>query len=115
MKIIPKMNEIITINEVKNDGSYIHLYFNAWLGLYVAYGVSAYLMSKQTEVSPSYSEDMQMPVVVINVAHYDLLKQQLEVLKKDNNYRCLKSDIPYDDDDYTAWASEIRGGLQSIG
>lgn len=102
------MNENIVLNEVNNRGDRIHMYFNGWVGLYVAYGVSAFLLSKETEVSPSYSEDMQMPVAVINAGHYDQLKQQLEVIKKIDNYRCLKADIPYDEKGYSEWAGALR-------
>jgi len=47
------MNEKIVLNEVNNAGDRIHLYFNGWVGLYVAYGVSAFLLSKETKVSPA--------------------------------------------------------------
>ena len=103
------MSERIVINEVNNNGTEIHLYFNGFVGLYVAYGISAYLLSKETEVVPSYSEDMQMPATVINVAHYNLLKEKLEVIKKTNNYCCLKATATYDENDYSDWASELRG------
>ena len=108
------MSESIVINEINNRGDRIHLYFNGWVGLYVAYGVSAYLLSKETEVSPSYSEDMQMPVAVINSGHYDMLKQQLEVLKKVENYRCLKPKAEFNENEYDEWASQLRvGGANS--
>lgn len=34
--------DLITLNEVQNDGKTIHLYFNTEVGLYVAYGFSAF-------------------------------------------------------------------------
>ena len=102
------MSTNITINEVNNDGTAIHLYFNGWVGLYVAYGISAFLLSKETEVAPSYSEDMQMPVAVINVAHYNLLKEKLEVTRKRDSYRCLKADVAYDEKEYDEWAALLR-------
>lgn len=102
------MNDKIVLNEVNNSGDRIHLYFNGWIGLYLAYGVSAYLLSKETDVSPSYSEDMQMPVAVINSVHYDILKQKLEVLKKVENYRCLKTKAAYSEDEYSEWAGALR-------
>ena len=58
------MTEIITKNEVLNDGKTIHLYFNSMVGLYVAYGVSAYLLCKHAHAKPSYSEEMLMPAAV---------------------------------------------------
>lgn len=103
------MNDKIVLNEVNNAGDRIHLYFNGLVGLYVAYGISAFLLSKETEVQPKYSDDMQMPVVVINAGHYDLLNQQLELLKKVENYRCLKATVAYDESEYSEWASQLRG------
>jgi len=64
--------------------------------------------------SPSYSQDMQMPVVVINSAHYDELKKELEVLKKVENYRCLKAKAQYDDREYDEWADALRVGGQIL-
>ena len=104
------MSENITINERSNDGTQIHLYFNGFVGLYVAYGKSAFLLSKETEVSPSYSEDLQMPVVVINVAHYNLLKEKLEVVKKLDGYSCLKPDVVFEEKEYSEWAGRLRVG-----
>lgn len=102
------MNEGVTLNEVMNDGKSIHLYFNGLVGLYVSYGISAFLLSKQTEVSPSYSQEMQMPVAVINVGHFNLLKQQLEVSKVVNNYCCLRPTVEYDENEYADWVGRIR-------
>ena len=34
--------DLITQNEVDNDGKTIHLYFNTEIGLYVAFGFSAF-------------------------------------------------------------------------
>lgn len=103
------MNANITINEVNNTGDRIHLYYNGLVGLYVAYGISAFLLSMETQVSPSYSQDMQMPAAVINVAHYNQLKEKLEVVGKGENYRCLRASVAYDEGEYTEWASELRG------
>ena len=104
------MNTNITINEKRNDGTQIHLYFNGFVGLYVAYGKSAFLLSKETEVSPSYSEDLQMPAVVINVAHYNLLKEKLEVVKRQDGYRCMKPDVAFEEKEYSEWSRGLRGG-----
>ena len=102
------MNENIYLNEERNDGRTIHLYFKGLIGLYAAYGQSAYILSKQTKVSPSYSDEMQMPVVVINLAHYELLKERLEVVREAKNYRCLKVEEPVNPQEYEQWVAKIR-------
>lgn len=103
------MNEDITKNEILNDGKTIHLYFNGMIGLYVAYGISAFLLTKYAKPKPSYSEAMQMPVVVINAEHYEELSKQLGLSGKFKNYRCLKVEAAADMDEYMNWASELRG------
>lgn len=104
------MNEIITKNEVMNDGRKIHLYFNGFLGLYAAYGYSAFLLSRITTVAPSYSESMQMPVVVMNATHLEEVKSQLNVVKTGKGYYCLEVEQTYDQDAYDDWGAEIRRG-----
>ena len=104
------MNENITKNEILNDGKTIHLYFNGMIGLYVAYGISAYLLCKYAKAKTSYSEDMQMPVAVINAEHYEALEKQLGLSKTFKNYRCLQVEKAYDEDEYSEWAGALRMG-----
>lgn len=104
------MNEDITKNEIFNDGKTIHLYFNGMIGLYVAYGISAYLLYKNTKAKASYSEEMQMPVAVINSEHYQELSQKIGLSKKVSNYRCLIVEGKADEDEYFEWAGQLREG-----
>ena len=105
------MNEIVTINEVRNDGRSIHLYYNGLMGLWTAYGVSAFILSNVTTVNASYSENLQMPVVVINTAHLELVKQKLNVAKYKNGYYCLTVEKAIDKDVYKEWAASLREGV----
>lgn len=108
------MNESITKNEILNDGKTIHLYFNGMIGLYVAYGISAFLLTKYANVKPSYSDDMQMPVAVINAEHYEEMKKQMELVKEFMNYRCMVVEEACDDKEYQEWAALQRvGGAKS--
>ena len=104
------MNENITRNEILNDGKSIHLYYNGMIGLYVTYGIYAYLLCKYAHAKPSYSEDMQMPVAVINAEHYEALETQLGLSKIFKNYRCLKVAEAYNEEEYDEWASQLRMG-----
>ncbi len=63
--------ELITLNEVKNDGSLIYLYFNEVTGLWMAFGLSAYglrLFGKSEGFSTvrCFSQSLQMPCTVAN-------------------------------------------------
>lgn len=104
------MNENIVKNELFNDGKTIHLYFNGMIGLYVAYGISAFLLCKFAHAKPSYSEDMQMPVAVINAEHYEELKKQLGLSKNISSYRCLVVDETVNMGEYSDWADRLRMG-----
>ena len=107
------MGENITRNEVFNDGKTIHLYFNGMIGLYVAYGISAFLLTKYAHAKPSYSEEMQMPVAVINAEHFELLSKQLGLSKTVKNYRCLVVEEKADEEEYFEWAGQLREGANS--
>ena len=102
------MNENITKNEIFNDGKTIHLYFNGMIGLYVAYGISAYLLCRHAKATPSYSDDMQMPVAVMNAEHYEELAKQLELLNTVGNHRCLVARETTDMGEYKEWAGQLR-------
>ena len=102
------MGENITRNEILNDGKTVHLYFNGMIGLYVAYGISAFLLCNLTKTKASYSVDMQMPVTVINVEHYEDLIKKYNLAKSVSNYRRLTVDMVADKEEYTEWASALR-------
>lgn len=104
------MNEDLIKNEALNDGKTIHLYFNGMIGLYVAYGISAYLLCKYAQARPFYSDEMQMPAAVINTEHFEELRKKIGLSKKVGNYRCLKVNAPYNMDDYSEWASSLCEG-----
>lgn len=102
------MNDIITRNEVLNDGKTVHLYFNGLVGLYVAYGYSAFLLSKTIAVSASYSWDMQMPVVVINAVRQKEVVKILQEKKHTPAYYCFVTRDAVNMDEYAEWAGELR-------
>ncbi len=58
-------SDIITLNEVTNNGKTIHLYYDMGLGFYVAYGYSAFFVTHIVEAATSYSDDMLMPVALM--------------------------------------------------
>lgn len=102
------MDEIITINEVQNDGMTIHLYCNDMCKLYVAYGISAFLLSRIGGFSPSYSVEMQMPEVVIDEARFEQLKCQLQEIEALPNYCRFRVERSIDEAEYIKWASGLR-------
>lgn len=67
----------IKIQEAANDGQSVFLYYDAMAGVYLAYGLSAYYTTMATEPYISYSEEMQMPVVLLNRLQIKFLRQSL--------------------------------------
>ncbi len=106
------MSENIIKNEIFNDGKTIHMYFNGMIGLYVTYGISAFLLCKYAHAKASYSDEMQMPAAVINAEHYEMLEKQLGLSKTFMNYRCLVVDEAVDMEAYSEWASQLRDGTK---
>ncbi len=97
--------ELITRNEVENDGKTIHLYFNTEVGLYVAFGFSAFFAAHIVDVITAYSEDMHMPVALMRKP--DVTELRRSTVKHQHDYHEyyhleLKQEIPLDD--YQRWA-----------
>lgn len=104
--------DVITANEVQNNGKTIHLYFNTEVGLYVAYGFSAFFASHIVNVITAFSEDMQMPVALMRKP--DVKDLRMSTVKHQHDYHEyyqleLKNEIPLDD--YTRWANSTRWGI----
>ena len=98
--------ELITKNEVDNDGKTVHLYFNTEIGLYVAFGFSAFFAAHIVDVITAYSEDMHMPVALMRKS--DVTELRLSTVKHQHDYHEyynleLKQEIPLDD--YQRWAA----------
>jgi hypothetical protein len=98
--------ELITKNEVDNDGKTVHLYFNTEIGLYVAFGFSAFFAAHIVDVITAYSEDMHMPVALMRKS--DVAELRLSTVKHQHDYHEyynleLKQEIPLDD--YQRWAA----------
>lgn len=101
--------DLITINEVTNDGKTIHLYFNSEIGLYVAFGFSAFFAAHIVDVIASFSEDMQMPVALMSKP--DVNELRLSTIKHQHDYHVyykleLKHELPLDD--YARWVDSVK-------
>lgn len=99
----------ITINEVQNDAKTIHLYYHSLVGLYIAYGFSAYLAAHLVSATNSFSEDMQMPVALLRKDAVSRLKLSVDKLQHDyHSYYKLELRKPIDLEDYGRWARMLR-------
>lgn len=101
--------DLITDNEVQNDGKTIHLYFDTRVGLYVAYGFSAFFVAHIVDGISAFSEDLQMPVVLLRKP--DVAELRLNTVKHLHDYHEyyrleLKQAMLLDD--YARWASSTK-------
>ena len=67
----------IALSEAGNDGQSVFLYYDAMAGVYLAYGLSAYYTTMVTDPYMSYSEEMQMPVALLNRLQIKFLRQSV--------------------------------------
>lgn len=101
--------DLIISNEVQNDGNTIHLYFNSEIGLYVAYGFSAFFAAHIVDVITAFSEDFQMPVALLRKP--DVSELRLSSTKRQHDYHEyyrleLRHTLPLDN--YTRWANGMK-------
>ncbi len=102
-------NQTILNNEVDNDGRTINLYFNTQVGLYVAYGFSAFFAAHIVDVITAFSEELEMPVALMRKPDVDELRLSTEKQQHDiHKYYALrlKHEIPLDD--YVRWGTSLK-------
>lgn len=102
-------NKLITANELQNDGKTIHLYFSPEVGLYVAYGFSAFFVTHFLDVITAFSEELQMPVALLRKPEVSELRLYTIKLEHDYHhyYRLeLKQSFPLSD--YIRWAQTTK-------
>lgn len=100
---------LIAMNEKMNDGKTIHLYFNSEIGLYVAYGYSAFYVTHIVNVMAAFSENQQMPVVLMRKR--DVSELRLATEKKQHDYHQyyrleLKHALRLDG--YSRWEDSVK-------
>ena len=97
------------MNEVDNNGRTIHLYFNTEIGLYVAYGFSAFFAAHIVDVITAFSEDLQMPVALMRKGDVEELKLSTIKHRHDHHeYYRLEMRVPFGLDDYNRWANSVK-------
>ena len=102
-------NELIVMNEVENDGKTIHLYFNPEIGMYVAYGFSAFFVSHIVNIISSFSDEFQMPVSLMRKSNVEELRLSTTKHVHDyHQYYRLELKKPIDLDGYVDWANSVK-------
>ncbi len=106
--------EEITLNEVKNDGSLIYLYFNDITGLWMTFGQSAYGLrlfgkSEGFNTIRCFSQQMQLPcTVVANDAISSLMSYGVMTDKVTDTFLTVRIPDKVNMDTYTIWVAKLR-------
>ena len=69
--------ELVKQLEAANDGQTIHLFFDKTVGVYLAFGLSAYYSTMVVTPYVSFSEALQMPVALLRKGHINSLRQAM--------------------------------------
>lgn len=104
-----ELGTAITLNECANDGSDIHLYFNPKIGFYTAYGLSAYIADHIVEGPKSFSDEYQMPVMIIAPGEVLSLRSATEkVQHMQHEYYHFKSRSMIGTEGYAKWVKSLK-------
>ncbi len=102
-------NQTILNNELENDGWTINLYFNTQVGLYVAYGFSAFFAAHIIDVITAFSEELEMPVALMRKPDVDELRLSTEKQQHDiHRYYALRLKHAIPLDDYVRWGTGLK-------
>ena len=102
--------EDIIQKEASNDGKTVHLYYDGMIGLYVAYGLSAYYVTMVTDPFTSFSDEMGMPLVLLRRRHVLDLRQTLTLQEHtEKQYYRFQLRTTIADAGYDSWKQQVFG------
>lgn len=113
-----EINNIIN-HESANNGNQIHLYYVEKIGMWCAYGYSAYslrLFDKSNGYNSlrGYSKSLQMPCTITsNESIEPLLKSAIEIPLQTDTYISLRMHDIINTDAYNKWAHKLNGGINN--
>lgn len=100
--------DIIIERETANDGQTVNLFYDDIVGLYVAFGLSAYYVTMALNPIVSYSETIGMPLVLLNRGHILLLRQSMtKVEHVQKSYYVFRIRMKVGNEGYERWKQKI--------
>lgn len=107
------MDEMITLNECRNDGTRIYLYEDGNTGQWVAYGYSAYRSdaiagSLGLPLLSGFSGEYQMPAVVLGREAFAALCEACGEGGAVSRGVCLCCGGTLDEEGYSRWTERLR-------
>ena len=101
--------ELISLREAENDGQTVYLYYNTDKQCYEAFGLSAYYADHVASPELSYSDELQMPVAVLNKQGVLDLRQSMEIQEHEAfRYYRLQARGYMGSEGYDKWVEKNR-------
>lgn len=110
---------MISIEEIKqleaaNDGQTIHLFYDEMIGLYLAYGLSAYYTTMVLTPNISFSNALMMPVALLSREDILYMRQSLtKVEHQPKSYYRFRLRTKVGEAGYRRWCKETFGDAMS--
>ena len=102
--------ELIKQQEAANDGQTIHLFYDDIVGMYLAFGLSAYYSTMVVEPFISYSYALNMPVALLDRNQIKFLRQSVTKLEhQQKSYYRFQLRTKVGDAGYKRWLKENFG------
>ena len=101
---------IVIEKESVNDGQTIHLFYDDMVGMYLAFGLSAYYTTMVVEPFISYSNALEMPVALLDRLQIKFLRQSVtKVEHQQKSYYRFQLRTKVGDAGYKRWLKETFG------
>ena len=100
--------ELVKQLETANDGQSIHLFFDETVGVYMAFGLSAYYSTLVVTPYVLFSEALQMPVALLRKGHINALRPSTTKLEHtSSSYYLFRMRQKVGDAVYEKWMSQV--------
>ena len=101
---------IVIEKESVNDGQTIHLFYDEIVGVYLAFGLSAYYTTMVVEPYISYSNALEMPVALLDCLQIKFLRQSVtKVEHQQKSYYRFQLRTKVGEAGYKRWLKETFG------
>lgn len=102
--------ELIKQHETANDGQTIHLFYDDIVGVYLAFGLSAYYSTMVVEPCISYSDALKMPVALLDRFQIKFLRQSVtKVEHQPQSYYRFQLRTKVGEAGYQRWMKDTFG------
>ena len=100
--------ELVRQQEAANDGQSVHLFYDETIGLYLAFGLSAYYTTMVLTPYVSFSNALQMPVALLKRRHINVMRQSMKKVEHTpRSYYLFRLRENVGEAGYERWMSQV--------